>query len=148
MNDSNKQDDWGDEPSWLWLQRSRDWDYETIVMGEPASKANSRKIVKFGARMASIKSKKALDYVRVFQLQCPRINPLMEGDIEVEMTIYYASRRPDLDESVILDCMQGFLYSNDRQVKSKIIHWGLSKSNPRAEIKVRPLKKPPHEEGV
>ena len=72
----------------------------------------------------------------------------MEGDLEVEMTIYYASRRPDLDESVILDCMQELIYSNDRQVKSKIIRWGLSKMNPRTEIEVRPLKKPPRVEGA
>ena len=98
--------------------------------------------------MAFIKSKKAIDYVKNFQLQCPRIKPLMEGDLEIEITIYYASRRPDLDESVILDCMQGFIYSNDRQVKSKTIRWGLSKSNSRAEIEVRPLKKPPQEEGA
>ena len=64
------------------------------------------------------------------------------------MTIFYASRRPDLDESVILDAMQDRIYKNDRQVKSKIIRWGLSKSNPRAEIKVRPLKKPPLMEGA
>lgn len=122
--------------------------YSFIVTGEPASKSNSRRAVTIKGRMAFIKSKKALDYVKNFQLQCPKISPLMEGNLEVEMTIYYASRRPDLDESVVLDSMQGFLYSNDRQVKSKIIHWGLSKSNPRAEIEVRPLKKPPHEEGV
>jgi len=119
-----------------------------VVKGEPASKANSRRAATLRGKRAFIKSKKALDYVRVFQLQCPRISPLMEEDIEVEMTIYYASRRPDLDESVILDCMQGLVYSNDRQVKSKIIHWGLSKSNPRAEIEVRPLKKPPLVEGA
>jgi Holliday junction resolvase RusA-like endonuclease len=122
--------------------------YSFIVKGEPASKSNSRRAVTIRGKMAFIKSKKAIDYVRAFQLQCPKINPLMEGDLEVEITIFYASRRPDLDESVILDCIQGFLYSNDRQVKSKIIRWGLSKSNPRAEIEVRPLKKPPRVEGA
>ena len=122
--------------------------YRFVVKGEPASKANSRRAVTIKGRMAFIKSKKAIDYVRAFQLQCPKISPLMEGDLEVEMTIYYASRRPDLDESVILDSMHELVYSNDRQVKSKIIHWGLSKSNPRAEIEVRPLKKPPLVEGA
>ena len=130
-------------------------EHSFIVKGEPASKSNSRRLVSLpskksrsGSRPAFIKSKKAIDYVRDFQLQCPRINPLMQGDLEVEITIYYASRRPDLDESVILDCMQELIYSNDRQVKSKIIRWGLSKANPRAEIQVRPLKKPPRVEGA
>ena len=50
--------------------------------------------------------------------------------------IYYASRRPDLDESPILDCMQDYVYYNDRQVKEKHIYWGLDKENPRTIIRV------------
>lgn len=112
-----------------------------IVLGEPASKANSRKLVRFGNRPAFIKSQKARDYTDTFKLQCPKLDPLMEGDVSVTMTIYYASRRPDLDESVILDAMQDLIYENDRQVKEKHIHWGLDKENPRAEITV--IKKAP-----
>lgn len=59
---------------------------------------------------------------------------MLEGDLEARIKIYYASRRPDLDESVILDCMQGLIYKNDRQVRKKVIEWGLDKENPRAEI--------------
>ena len=55
------------------------------------------------------------------------------------MTIYYKSRRPDLDESVILDAMEKFIYKNDRQVKEKHIFWGLDVLNPRAEIEVEEL---------
>ena len=120
--------------------------YSFTVLGEPASKSNSRRLVTIKGRPAFIKSKKALDYVKNFAKQCPVLNPLMEGYLEVEITIFYSSRRPDLDESVILDCMQEKIFKNDRQVKSKIIRWSLSRSNPRSEITVRPLKKPPHEE--
>ena len=126
--------------------------YAFTILSEPASKANSRRLFRRGHNRKShpviIKSQKALDYIKNFNLQCPTLNPLFESDVEVEMTIFYASRRPDLDESVILDAMQDRIYKNDRQVKSKIIRWGLSKSNPRAEIKVRPLKKPPLMEGA
>ena len=118
------------------------------IEGEPASKSNSRRLVTIKGRPAFIKSKKALNYAKDFAMQCPVLNPMMEGYLEVEMTVYYATRRPDLDESVILDCMQNKIYKNDRQVKSKIVRWGLSRSNPRTEIEVRPLKKPPHEEGA
>ena len=118
------------------------------IQGEPASKSNSRRLVTIKGRPAFIKSKKALNYAKDFARQCPVLNPMMEGYLEVEMTVYYATRRPDLDESVILDCMQNKIYKNDRQVKSKIVRWGLSRSNPRTEIEVRPLKKPPHEEGA
>ena len=109
---------------------------EFVILGEPASKANSRKIVNFGKRMALIKSQKARDYEKLFADQCPVLKNLIETDVKVELIIYYASRRPDLDESVILDCMQGFIYKNDRQVKKKIINWGLDRDNPRSEIKV------------
>ena len=118
------------------------------IQGEPASKSNSRRLVTIKGRPAFIKSKRALNYAKDFARQCPVLNPMMEGYLEVEMTVYYATRRPDLDESVILDCMQDKIYKNDRQVKSKIVRWGLSRSNPRTEIEVRPLKKPPHEEGA
>jgi len=117
-----------------------------VVYGEPASKANSRRLVSFkrkggaGTRPALIKSQKALDYNDAFRLQCPKLSPLMEGDVSVTITIYYATRRPDLDESVILDAMQGLVYLNDRQVKEKHIFWGLDKTNPRAEIIVELLQ--------
>ena len=109
-----------------------------IILGEPASKSNSRKLVTIKGRPAFIKSDKARKYVKRFEEQCPQMGESMFlDDVEVEMTVYYASRRPDLDESVILDAMQGFIYKNDRQVKRKIIQWGLDKENPRAEITVR-----------
>lgn len=114
--------------------------YSGIIYGEPASKSNSRKIVMFGKRPAIIKSQKARDYVKAFEKQCVKLSELITDDVEVEITIYYASRRPDLDESVILDCMQGFVYKNDRQVKKKTICWGLDRDNPRAEIKVSLLE--------
>lgn len=109
---------------------------EFVVYGEPASKANSRQLVHLNGRPAFIKSAKARGYERDFQLQCKRLDELLEGDLVVHIKIYYASRRPDLDESVILDCMQGFIYENDRQVKEKHIYHALDKENPRAEIRV------------
>ena len=104
------------------------------ILGEPASKANSRKIVMFGKRPAIIKSQKARDYVRTFEKQIAKLPELLEGDLAVHITIYYKTRRPDLDESVILDCMQGFIYANDRQVKEKHVYHGLDRDNPRAAI--------------
>lgn len=108
---------------------------EFTVYGEPASKANSRRWTgKF-----LIKSEKALNYGKEFAKQCPVLNPLMEGDLKVTVRIWYASRRPDLDPSLIFDLMQGMIYSNDRCLKEHHIFWGLDKENPRAEIKVEKL---------
>jgi Holliday junction resolvase RusA-like endonuclease len=101
-----------------------------FIRGEPASKANSRRVVKFGTMSRLIKSQKALDYSEVFRMQCPAITPLMSGDIRMHITIYYASRRPDLDESLILDLLQGLVYVNDRQVKERHTYWGLDPEEP------------------
>tara|TARA_B100000963_G_scaffold289125_1_gene258514 strand:- start:94 stop:504 length:411 start_codon:yes stop_codon:yes gene_type:complete len=111
------------------------------IEGEPASKANQRKLVLIKGRIVPIKSKKALDYVKEFQKQIPKIDPLTEDYVKVEMMIYYASRRPDLDESLILDCMQNYVYYNDRQVKEKHIYWGLDKERPRTIIRVSEYRK-------
>ena len=108
------------------------------MFGEPASKANSRKIVRHPGtqRPMVIKSQKARDYLRDFEKQCPICDPPLEGELAVTMTIYYASRRPDLDESLILDAMQGKIYVNDRQVREKHVFHGLDKDNPRTDIAV------------
>jgi Holliday junction resolvase RusA-like endonuclease len=84
-----------------------------------------------------IKSAKALSYSDAFKQQVSAIKcePFVD-DVVVTMTIYYASRRPDLDESLILDLLQGVTYLNDRQVKEKHVYWGLDKENPRCEIVV------------
>ena len=111
------------------------------IYGEPASKANSRRVVKFGSTIRVIKSEKALSYSDMFKQQCPKLPELIECAVAVKMKIYYASRRPDLDESLILDLMQDFIYRNDRQVKEKHIFWGLDPDNPRSEILVEPLQK-------
>ena len=110
------------------------------IEGEPASKSNSRKIVSFGKRMGVIKSEKARNYEKIFASQCPTLENLIESEVKVELIIHYASRRPDLDESVILDCMQGKIYVNDRQVKQKHIYWGLDRERPRTHVRVSPME--------
>ena len=64
-----------------------------------------------------IKSQKARDYLRDFEKQCPVCDP-------------------PLDESLILDAMQGKIYINDRQVREKHVFHGLDKENPRTDIAV------------
>jgi Holliday junction resolvase RusA-like endonuclease len=105
------------------------------VEGEPASKANSRRIVRIGNRIASIKSAKALSYADAFRAQAPKVQPI-EGPVCVTLHIFYASRRPDLDESLILDLLQGIAYDNDRQVREKHIYWGLDPERPRCHIEI------------
>lgn len=128
-----------------------------VILGEPASKANSRQLVTFGrganARPALIKSEKAREYERAALKQIPAEARLMlEGPVRITMRIYYATQRPDLDESVVLDVLQTKfakgsreierrgVYINDRQVREKHVYHGIDRNNPRAEIEVEALE--------
>jgi Holliday junction resolvase RusA-like endonuclease len=111
-----------------------------MVIGQPQSKANSRRLVVNKGVPMFIKSGAALSYERTFALQCPKLNPMFLEDVAVEMEIYYASRRPDLDESIILDGMQGRIYINDRQVAEKHVRKFIDKGNPRCIVRVSPVE--------
>ena len=130
------------------------------LLGEPASKANSRKIVTFGkgenARSAVIKSDKARSYWDTALKQIPPHARLrLEGRVFITIAIHYASERPDLDESVILDVLQDQwhrpkgakerylvqhgVYRNDRQVRGKYVTHHIDRANPRAEIVIEEM---------
>ena len=113
--------------------------YTLTIHGEPASKANSRQLVLIRGRMVPIKSKKALSYMRAFDQQCRVLDPLMDEDLAIAMKIYYRTRRPDLDESLILDLLQGKVYKNDRAIKLKHVEHGLSRDDPRVVMSIGPL---------
>lgn len=128
------------------------------IFGEPASKANSRKIATFGrgetARTALIKSEKARNYERDALKQIPpSCRVRLEGPLRVKIRIFYVNERSDLDESVLLDVLQDRysgkgqnrvliqkgVYRNDRQVREKHIIHAIDALNPRAEVEIEPL---------
>ncbi|CAG9258494.1 Crossover junction endodeoxyribonuclease RuvA [Paraburkholderia unamae] len=138
-----------------------------VIRGEPASKANSREIVtrryrdeagQVRTRPQSIKSDKARDYERAALLQIPAACRVrLTGPVRVTIRIFYATERPDLDESVVLDVLQdryakrdpkskkprelvqAGIYRNDRQVRERHVYHAIDRANPRAEIVVEPL---------
>jgi len=110
--------------------------FSIIIHGEPASKSNSRRIVYSSGSYRLIKSKKALLYLDAFRKQCPVLDPMFTDDVIFEARIYYASRRPDLDESLIMDALQGRIISNDRIIRKKIIEGYVDRESPRAEIRI------------
>lgn len=133
------------------LDATSPWKLRFVILGEPASKANSRKLVTIGGRPAFIKSQKARDYERDALLQIPAAAKLMlAGPLRATIRIWYASERPDLDESVILDVLQAKtegagkdrkvirrgVYLNDRQVREKHVFHGIDRIQPRAEIEI------------
>lgn len=114
------------------------------VFGEPASKSNCRKIVWVRPKRCRrirpmvIKSEKALQYEKDFLAQVVRPKKPLEGDLILHCTIFYRTNRPDLDESLVMDCLQkAGIIGNDRQIKEKhIYHGGIQKENPRVEIRL------------
>jgi hypothetical protein len=127
------------------------------IIGEAASKANSRKIVTIANHAASIKSAKARGFEKIGLYQIPMwARQRIEGPVSVTMRIYYASERPDLDESLVLDILQdrwarnkttgkrdlvqAGVYRNDRQVREKHIFHGIDRADPRAEIVIEPMQ--------
>ena len=112
--------------------------WQGVILGEACSKANSRRLVSFGGRPAVVKSTKALAYERDALKQIrPPASPI-EADVCLIATIYYASRRPDLDESLICDVLQkAGVIKYDRLIKEKHIYHGLDRENPRAELQIK-----------
>lgn len=125
-----------------------------VIIGEPASKANSRQIVIIAGRPKVIKSEKARDYERDALLQIPAAAKVMfSGPLRATIRIWYATERPDLDESVILDVLQAKtegtgkdrkiirrgVYLNDRQVREKHVFHAIDRIQPRAEIEIEPI---------
>lgn len=133
-----------------------------VILGEPASKANSRKIVTIAGRPSSIKSQKARGFETDALMQIPpAARQRIEGPVRVWLRIWYASERPDLDESIVLDVLQdrygkapkvdgkaagprplvqAGVYRNDRQVREKHIFHGIDRKNPRVEVCVQAMQ--------
>lgn len=134
------------------------------ILGQPCSKANSRELATIGPkdnrRTIIRKSDAGLAYERDALRQIPPwARQQLEGPVRVTLTLYYASERPDLDESIVLDVLgdhfakhgiggdgekklvlvQKGVYKNDRQVREKHVYHGVDKTNPRAEICVEPM---------
>tara|TARA_E500000331_G_scaffold296442_1_gene295118 strand:- start:29 stop:472 length:444 start_codon:yes stop_codon:yes gene_type:complete len=115
-------------------------EFRCVIQGEPASAKNQRRIIKIHGSPRIIKSKKALDYSKGFDEQCPGMEEPFDCDVSLQVNVWYASRRPDLAcIDLVQDLLQGRAYNNDRQVKASMALWGLDRRNPRCEIIVRPL---------
>ena len=107
------------------------------ILGEPASKANSRRLVYVGRKPRVIKSKKALEYSQIFEEQVKPPNVPIDGDVRLDITIWYKTRRPDLDPSLIMDLLQkvGVIH-NDRQIKEIHAIHRIDRENPRSSMKI------------
>lgn len=115
------------------------------IPGEPAAKGNSREIVTFGGMSRLRKGDKALAFEAVAGLYVPQLPTPYDGDVAVHVSVYYASRRPDLDASLVYDALQNRkvgdgiekrVIVNDRQVRHKVEEAFVDKARPRIEVAV------------
>lgn len=137
-----------------------------VILGEPASKANSRELATIGPKDARRtilrKSDKALTFEDDARRQIPpAARQRLVGPVSVTLRIFYASERPDLDESIVLDVLQdrwvrtpalsafvpghrvlvqAGVYRNDRQVREKHVFHGIDRANPRTEVVIEALQ--------
>lgn len=116
--------------------------FKTTITGEPHSKANSRKVAMNRAtgRKLYIKSQGARDYCASFasQMICKtKPEKPLECKLILVCKIFYAFRRKDLDESLIMDCLEKTrVIKNDNLIEQKHIYREADKNNPRSEIKL------------
>lgn len=128
------------------------------LFGQPASKSNSRQLVTINERVAFIKSKEARAFFASALKQIPtRARQRLEGPVRIALRIYYASNLPDLDEQLVLDCLQdqwskrgkatggervllqAGVYRNDRQIERRYCEKRIDANNPRVEVVVQSL---------
>jgi Holliday junction resolvase RusA-like endonuclease len=124
------------------------------ILGQPCSKANRRQLVTIGKRPALIKSKEALAYERDALRQIPPTARVrLCGACRITIHVFYQTERPDLDPSVLLDCLQDRykgrgeervlvqkgVVQNDRQFREMHFFHHIDRSEPRAEIEIEEL---------
>lgn len=118
---------------------NRDHWYYAHVLGEPASKSNSRKLVVTRGRPRFIKSDKARAYESQFHWFAKQRDPLFTEDVVLAVRVWYETLRPDLDITHIKDCLQDRAYENDRQVKAELAFHSIDQASPRCLVVVAPV---------
>lgn len=110
------------------------------ILGETASKANSRQLVMVSGHPRFVLSRKAKRWVEQARGQVPILNPLLTGPIVAWCRCWYASERPDLDPSLVWDVLQGRVIVNDRQLREQHIYHAIDRANPRVEVVLEPIQ--------
>jgi len=112
-----------------------------MILGEPASKGNCRRVVKIGNMPRLIKSKKAIEYSKEFEKQCPVLAEPAECHVILTVYVWYRTWRPDIEIELIKDLLQGRIIKNDRQVVAQMaVRMPNDKNEPRVRIKVTEAK--------
>lgn len=120
------------------LHRGR---WRLMVPGELKSGKNRRRLIRAGNLPRSILSKEAAIYSESFRAYAKPLpeDKLLTSPLRLWVRIYYSSRRPDLEESLLFDLLEGVIYRNDRQVWDKHVSKWFDTEHPRVEIEAEEL---------
>ena len=114
---------------------------EHTVYGQLPSMKNRRILKVIKGRIMSFKNPEAQRYVKDFLKQIPG-NLQVRYDTPVRLTalIFYKTKRPDLDESLLMDCLESSsIITNDRLIWDKQILKYFDKHIPRITFYVEKL---------
>lgn len=122
-------------------------DKKITIYGELASKANSRMAVQGRTKTGKsytrfVKSKKALGWTEgaLPQIKSQWRSKPIDKECGIECEVYYKTRRPDLDVSLLMDALEkAGVYTNDRLVHEIIAHKQYDKEEPRVEVTIYEL---------
>lgn len=115
------------------------------ILGQPAGKRElevkyrdwHRKI---GAFVGPNKVAKA--YEKTVKAQAPKLEPLLSGELAIEIRAFFKTELRDLEVERLYDSLQGIVYENDRQLREKHLYHAVDRKNPRVEVVIRPRKQP------
>jgi Holliday junction resolvase RusA-like endonuclease len=114
-----------------------------LIHGPLPTKSNSRRLVRRGGRIVSIKSQEALDWTERFTAAASEIRSTegfrpLHGKLYLTVDVYPDSMRRDLDVELLCDALQrAGLIRNDRDLWDKhAVRKPVDKANPRVWFEV------------
>lgn len=118
-------------------------EYRITILGDCPSKANAYKIITIGGHASLSKTQGLKSYEKAFYLQCPCRGVNIDTFFIIDIDVYYANNRKDLDGSfkILLDCLQQCkVIKNDRECVEIHARKMVDKNNPRVVITIKPVK--------
>ena len=110
-----------------------------VIYGQPPSKSNAYRIITIHGHGSLAKTAATKKYEESFFMQCSLRNANIDKRFMLDMDVYFASDRPDLDNAlkVVEDCLQQCkAIKNDRLCAEIHARKFIDKENPRIEFKI------------
>ena len=117
--------------------------YSFTILGDVPSKANSYKIITIGGHSSLSKTQNLKVYEKSFFLQCPCRGVNISKFFSIDIDVFYANNRKDLDGSfkILLDCLQQCkVIKNDRECVEIHARKMVDKVNPRVTITINTIR--------